>query len=62
MSPFVLGTLVGFAFGLVIVGLLAVSAYERGFQDALQRRGHRIAELRARQVVGLRRLEQRKVS
>ncbi len=58
MPPFLLG----FALGLVLVGLLAVGAYERGFQDAPRRRAHRIAELRARQVVVLRRIQEQKAS
>src|SRR5207244_54845 len=40
---FALGLCVGVVLGTIIVGFLAVSAYDRGFDDALERRGDRIA-------------------
>ncbi len=51
-----------FLLGLVLIGLLAVGAYERGSPDAPRRRAHRIAELRARQVVVLRGIQEQKAS
>jgi hypothetical protein len=56
---FGLGIVVGAVLAMIIVGFLAVSAYDRGFEDALERRGDRIAELRARHVTFARRLRQR---
>jgi len=50
MALFVVGLLIGVAFGLIIVGFLAVGAYERGFNEALERRKAWRAELVARQV------------
>lgn len=54
-----MGLLVGVALGTIIIGFLAVNAYDRGFEDALERRGDRIAELRARHIAVARRLRER---
>ena len=51
MALFIVGLLIGVAFGLIIVGFLAVGAYERGFNEALERRKAWRAELVARQAV-----------
>lgn len=59
MLVFALGILVGVVLGMIVVGFLAVSAYDRGYEDALERRGDRIAELRARHVTFARRLRER---
>jgi hypothetical protein len=56
---FGLGILVGVVLGLIVIGFLAVSAYDRGFEDALERRGERVAELRARHITFARRLRER---
>ncbi len=50
MEAFVVGLLVGVALGLVVVGFLAVGAYDRGFDEALLRRKAWSAELVARQA------------
>lgn len=49
MEAFVVGLLLGVALGLVVVGFLAVGAYDRGFNEALLRRRAWRAELVARQ-------------
>lgn len=49
MEAFVVGVLLGVALGLVVVGFLAVGAYDRGFNEALLRRKAWRAELVARQ-------------
>lgn len=49
MEAFVIGLLLGVALGLVVVGFLAVGAYDRGFNEALLRRKAWRAELVARQ-------------
>ena len=59
MLVFGLGILFGVVLGTIVVGFLAVSAYDRGFEDALERRGERMAELRARHVTFARRLRER---
>lgn len=50
MEAFMIGVLVGIAFGVIVVGFLAVGAHERGFNEALQRRKAWRAELVARQA------------
>ncbi len=45
------GVIVGVTLGVLIVGLAAVSAYNRGYDDALLRRKSWRAELVARQAV-----------
>ena len=59
MLVFGLGILFGVVLGTIVVGFLAVSAYDRGFEDALERRGERMTELRARHVTFARRLRER---
>ena len=59
MLVFALGILVGVVLGTIVVGFLAVSAYDRGFEEALERRGDRMAELRARHAAFARRLRER---
>lgn len=58
MDSFFVGLLVGIAFGMVVVGFLAVGSYQRGFSQALERRKEWRGELVARQVVARRALEQ----
>ena len=48
---FIVGLMLGVAFGVIVVGFLAVGAYERGFTEALERRKAWRAELVARQAV-----------
>ena len=62
LLPFVIGVLVGVVLGTIVIGFLAVSSYDRGYEDALERRGERVAELRARHVLAVRRLRERKAS
>ncbi len=50
MEAFVVGTVIGLAFGVSAVGFLAVGAYDRGSNEALQRRKAWRAELVARQT------------
>lgn len=54
MEAFVFGLLVGVAFGVIVVGFLAVGAYDRGFNEALHRRKAWRAELVARQAAAQR--------
>ncbi|HVR88168.1 MAG TPA: hypothetical protein VHG53_01315 [Candidatus Limnocylindria bacterium] len=51
MLVFALGLMVGVAVGLVVVGFLAIRAYDRGYDEALERRKAWRGELQARQVV-----------
>jgi len=50
MEAFVVGLVIGVAFGVIIVGFLAVGAYDRGFNEALHRKKAWRAELVARQA------------
>ena len=50
MEAFVVGMIIGLAFGVAVVGFLAVGAYDRGFNEALHRRKAWRAELVARQA------------
>lgn len=54
MEAFVFGLLVGVAFGVIVVGFLAVGAYDRGFNEALHRRKAWRAELVVRQAAAQR--------
>ncbi|TMB61132.1 MAG: hypothetical protein E6I57_08000 [Chloroflexi bacterium] len=56
MEAFVVGIMIGVAFGVIVVGFLAVGAYDRGFNDALHRRKAWRAELVARQAAAQRML------
>jgi len=58
MDAFFAGLVFGIAFGMVVVGFLAVGSYQRGFSQALERRKEWRGELVARQVVARRALEQ----
>lgn len=53
---FAIGIMAGLALGMIIVGFLAIGAYERGYGEALQRRKAWRTELVARTVVGTRAL------
>jgi hypothetical protein len=50
MEGFVFGLMIGVAFGVLVVGFLAVGAYERGFNEALHKRKAWRTELVARQT------------
>ena len=58
MDAFFVGLVFGIAFGMLVVGFLAVGSYQRGFSQALERRKEWRGELIARQVVARRALEQ----
>ena len=58
MDAFLAGLVFGTAFGMVVVGFLAVGSYQRGFSRALECRKEWRGELVARQVVARRALEQ----
>jgi hypothetical protein len=50
MLIFALGLMVGTALGIVVVGFLAVRAYDHGYDEALERRKAWRGELVARQT------------
>jgi len=50
MFVFVLGLMVGLALGLIVIGFLAIAAYQRGYDDAFGRRKQWRTELVARQA------------
>ena len=50
MEAFVVGMILGLAFGVTVVGFLAVGAYDRGFNEALHRKKAWRTELVARQA------------
>ena len=54
MEAFIIGLMIGVAFGVTVVGFLAVGAYDRGFNEALHRRKAWRTELVARQAVAQR--------
>lgn len=54
MEVFVFGLFIGVALGVIVVGFLAVGAYDRGFNEALHRRKAWRAELVARQAAAQR--------
>lgn len=54
MEAFVVGLLAGVALGVIVIGFLAVGAYDRGFNEALLRRKAWRTELVARQVAAQR--------
>ncbi|TMG53952.1 MAG: hypothetical protein E6H84_10125 [Chloroflexi bacterium] len=56
MVLFAIGLMAGVAIGMIIVGFLAIGAYDRGYTDALERRKAWRTELVARTVIGTRAL------
>jgi len=63
MLLFAIGLMAGVAVGMIIVGFLAIGAYDRGYTEALERRKAWRTELVARTMVGMRALaESRKAS
>jgi len=50
MEALLVGIVIGVAFGVTVIGFLAVGAYDRGFNEALHRRKAWRAELVARQA------------
>jgi hypothetical protein len=50
MFDFGMGLMVGLALGLIVIGFLAIAAYQRGYEDAFGRRKQWRAELVARQA------------
>jgi hypothetical protein len=50
MEALLVGIIIGVAFGVTVVGFLAVGAYERGFSEALHGKKAWRAELVARQA------------
>ena len=54
MLIFALGMMVGTALGIVVVGFLAVRAYDHGYDEALLRRKAWRGELMARQSAAVR--------
>lgn len=54
MEAFMVGLMIGVAFGVVVVGFLAIGSYQRGFDEALHRRKAWRTELVARQVAAQR--------
>ena len=50
MEALLVGIVIGVAFGVTVVGFLAVGAYDRGYGEALHRRKAWRAELVARQA------------
>jgi len=60
---FAIGLMAGIALGMIIVGFLAIGAYDRGFTEALERRKAWRTELVGGTVVGTRApVETRKAS
>ena len=57
IATFVMGAIAGTSAGVLIVGFLALGAYNRGYDDALFRRKDWRAELVARQAVSSRVLQ-----
>jgi len=54
MLIFALGIMAGVALGVLVVGFLAVGAYNKGFAEAMERRKAWRTELVARKDVGIR--------
>ncbi len=54
MATFFIGVFMGVALGVIVVGFLAVGAYDRGFNEALLRRKAWRTELVARQAAAQR--------
>ncbi|HEX9268352.1 MAG TPA: hypothetical protein VF998_00790 [Candidatus Limnocylindria bacterium] len=62
MLLFAFGLIVGVALGMVVIGFMAIRAYDRGYDDALERRQAWRTELLARQAVAARGQEVRRAS
>ncbi|MDQ2915434.1 MAG: hypothetical protein M3T56_19585 [Chloroflexota bacterium] len=56
MLIFAIGLMAGIALGMIIVGFLAIGAYDRGYSQGIERRKAWRTELVARTVVGTRAL------
>jgi len=54
MEALVIGIMIGVAFGVTVVGFLAVGAYDRGFNEAIHRKKAWRTELVARQAAAQR--------
>lgn len=54
MEALVVGIMIGVAFGVTVVGFLAIGAYDRGFNEALDRKKVWRTELVARQAAAAR--------
>lgn len=50
MESLLVGLVIGSAFGVTVIGFLAVGAYDRGYTEALERRKAWRTELVARQA------------
>ncbi len=57
IATFVMGAIAGISAGVLIVGFLALGAYNRGYSDAIFRRKDWRAELTVRQTVASRALQ-----
>jgi hypothetical protein len=53
---FATGLVIGLALGLIVIGFLAIAAYERGYDEAIGKRKQWRAELVARRVAAQRTL------
>lgn len=53
---FAAGLVIGLALGLIVIGFLAIAAYERGYDEAIGKRKQWRAELVARRVAAQRTL------
>jgi predicted membrane chloride channel (bestrophin family) len=51
---FAAGLIVGLALGLIVIGFLAIAAYERGYDEAIGKRKQWRAELVARRAAAQR--------
>jgi TRAP-type C4-dicarboxylate transport system permease large subunit len=56
VAPFVAGFVAGLALGLIVIGFLAIAAYERGVDEATAKRKYWRAELVARRAAAARTL------